>query len=135
MLSLFPQLLFLSALSATLLRVVAGAYLLFLAYRIFVTRRESSTVTRPIIGNPPSWILLIAAGITAIIAVLLITGFWTQAAAIVGTLISLKLLVLPRRFLFPIASDFPRSTAVLLLVICISLIVTGAGAFAFDLPL
>lgn len=135
MLSLFPQLLFLSALSATLLRVVAGAYMLFLAYRIAATRREYSTITHPIIGNQPSWIFLIAAGLTAAVATLLTIGLWTQAAAIVGVLISFKLFVLPRRLLSPIASDFPRSTALLLFVICLSLVVTGAGAFALDFPL
>lgn len=135
MLSLFPQLLFLSALAPTLLRVAAGVYLLLLAYRTASARERFASLQYPIIGNPPTWLITCAAILLAGISISLVVGFWTQAAALLGALSALKLLILPQRMLSPIATYTQRSTMMLLLALCLSLVITGAGAFAFDLPL
>lgn len=135
MLSVFPQLLFLSGIGVTLLRIAVGMYFLYLAYLVAIKRDEFSRISYPVVGLMPPWAMLIASFISAMLAGMLIVGFWTQVVALFGILMTLKLLILPRRLLAPITASFPRSTAFLLLVLCVSLVVMGAGAFAFDLPL
>lgn len=135
MLSVFPQLLFLSGIGVTLLRITVGVYFLYLAYLVATRRDEFSRISYPVVGLMPSWAMLIASLVSAVLAGMLIAGIWTQVVALFGILMTLKLLVLPRRLLAPITASFPRSTAFLLLVLCVSLVVLGAGAFAFDLPL
>ncbi len=135
MLSVFPQLLFLSGIGVTLLRIAVGVYFLYLAYLVAIKRDEFSRISYPVVGLMPSWAMLIVSFISAVLAGMLIVGFWTQVVALFGILMTLKLLILPRRLLAPITASFPRSTAFLLLVVCVSLVVLGAGAFAFDLPL
>jgi hypothetical protein len=67
--------------------------------------------------------------VEAIVAAGLLVGAWTQAFALVaGVLVSVGLL-------YPKVAISNRTAALLALVMCLSLIVTGAGALAFDLPL
>ena len=67
------------------------------------------------------------------IAAFLVIGLYTQAAAIVGAIAALKDLLLQKRYpgYFPLT----YSAATLLLAICLSLALSGPGAFSFDLPL
>jgi uncharacterized membrane protein YphA (DoxX/SURF4 family) len=132
MLSLFPQILFLSPLGTTLLRIVAGGIFLLYAWTHAANREELGRIRFFIIGNGV-WIPLLAALVEFLAGIALVCGIYTQGAAIVGALLALKSLVWRRRYptfftLSPIAS-------MLLFAICLSLIVSGAGAFAFDLPL
>lgn len=114
MLSLFPQILFLAPLSATLIRIALAIIFGYAAWRHF-SRPE--TTSR-------------AFGVFEIVlASALFVGFWTQAAAILS-----GLLIVANMF-----SGHPKlyvkTTLLLALVMCISLLVTGAGAFALDMPL
>ncbi len=113
MLSTLPELLFLAPFSALLIRVA-----LALTFT-FATLRHTRGSERVL------WLALIeiAAAIT------LALGVRTQIAAIAGAAIICVWLISPR--MRPLA----HSTALLALVLSLSLIVTGAGAFAFDLPL
>ena len=114
MLSLFPELLFLAPFSAFLIRIAAGFALGIIASKhVFVP----TTVARGI------------GVIEGVTAVLLVAGAYTQAAAIVGFILLLIALFVPTY------RTLPRSTLLLLMLLCLSLIVTGAGPFAFDLPL
>ncbi len=112
MLSLFPQLLFLSPLSATFIRVVLAIVLFTLARKHF-----STTTTLVYLGV-----------IEVTLAILLVLGAWTQALAI-GAIIILIIVFFSR------PRALPASTLALSFVLALSLIVTGAGAWAFDWPL
>lgn len=114
MLSLFPELLFLAPFAAFVIRVVAGITLGLLAYRhVFVPKND----------------LRVLGIFEGVIAVLLVAGAYTQAAALVGAIALAITLIIPSY------RALPRSTLTLLLVMCLSLVITGAGPFAFDLPL
>lgn len=132
MLSLFPQLLFLAPFSATILRVSAGVAFLLVAWIHMRKRDELSRIDFFVIGHG-AWIPVFAALLEFAIATALIAGIYTQLAALLGALAALKSFVWKRRF----SESFPlsRPTSALLFVICLSLVFTGAGAFAFDLPL
>ena len=114
MLSLLPQILFLGAFAATLIRLT-----LSVMFAIQAWRNASK------IGIAPRAFALIEAGIAAA----LFAGAWTQAAAIVAV-VALAISLLAPQF-----RAWPRSTVAMMLIMSITLIVTGAGAFAFDLPL
>lgn len=114
MLSLFPQILFLAPFSAFLIRVALALLLAYAAWK----HSSSDEVPLRLVG-----ILEIAAAGT------LLAGAWVQGvalAAFVGTAIG---------FVFPRLRIYPVSTTLLSLVMLLSLVVTGAGVFAFDLPL
>ena len=114
MLSLFPELLFLAPLAAFVIRVAAGLMIARIAYRHVFT---------------PTTAMRILGIVEGVVAILLIAGAYTQPAALVAALIIAITLFLPTY------RTLPRSTLALLLVMTLSLLVTGAGPFAFDLPL
>jgi len=132
MLSLFPQILFLAPFSATLLRISAGLVFLYLAYFHISNRRKAAEELSALIGGA-SVVIYIYSLIELALALALILGAWTQAAGLVGFVIAVKMLLI-RRSLKELRPLGALSYA-LLAVICLSLVVTGAGIFAFDLPL
>lgn len=132
MLSLFPQLLFLTPLSATMLRVAAGIVFCTMAWYHYSRRNDLGSVRFFIIGSGV-WIPLFAAVVEICVATMLIAGVYAQATAVAAALLALKGIVWKGRYpqFFPLS----RTAYSLLLAICFSLIITGAGVFAFDLPL
>lgn len=132
MLSLFPQILFLAPFAATLLRITAGLVFLYLAYFHIGNRRAAAHELSALIGGA-SVIIYIYALIELALAAALLLGAYTQLAALVGFVISIKVLLIRKslRELKP----FSQVSYALLAVICLSVVVTGAGIFAFDLPL
>jgi len=114
MLSLFPQILFLAPFAPTLIRIALAILLAYAAWK-HITRQD--TVAR-------------ALGVLEIVAAgALFVGAWTQGvalASLVGILCG---------YLFPRMRIYPMSTMLLGLVLSLSLVVTGAGIFAVDLPL
>lgn len=133
MLSYFPQILFLAPLGITLLRVMLAIYLIYIAWYMIKHQSALSEVQVPIIGHMHSWMLMVSATALGIISALLIVGAWTQIVAILALVVVVKHLFWYKRF--SEALPFPRSTYILLACISLVLIVSGAGAFAFDLPL
>jgi uncharacterized membrane protein YphA (DoxX/SURF4 family) len=133
MLSLFPGLLFLAPLATTILRVAAGLAFIYIAYRMIVTREKICSVHVIIVGHVREWMVWVSAFVTLVIGILLCVGLWTQGAAVVGMLISLKHGLGVRGY----SSILPLSGTAyfLLFVICLSLLFSGAGAFSIDLPL
>lgn len=114
MLSLFPQLLFLTPLAPFLIRIALALLVAYAAWR-------------HLSGTDP---LLKALSIFEIaLAAALLSGAGTQAAALFGLIFTALGLAIPRIRAYPI------STTLLSLVMLATLVVTGAGAFAFDLPL
>lgn len=132
MLNPFPQLLFLSYFAPTLLRVVAGLVIAALAYHHFKNKETLSSVRFPVVGSG-AWIIWLSVVIEVLVAAGLLFGYGTQVAALLGALVALKSIVWSGRY--PHYFIFSRMAAFLLLGICLSLMVTGAGALAMDLPL
>ncbi len=132
MLSLFPGLLYLAPLATALIRIAAGLTLLHLSYE-FIRTREHIAHTKVMGIHVPQWLTLFGALVIFIAGVLLAIGLYTQAIAIVGMLVGLKHAVFARRYpgIMPISAGM----GLLLFIICLSLLFSGAGAFAFDLPL
>jgi len=132
MLNTFPNLLVLGFFAPTLLRVAVACLFFYAAYAAYKHRGAAAQMRFPLIGEA-SW----AGGFTtlmyAVIGLMLLFGAYTQIAALLAGIVSIKGLLFYKRFgpFFP----YSRSTYVLLLVICLSLLVSGAGAFAYDLPL
>ena len=134
MLNPFPEILFLGHLAPTLLRIAAALCLGYSAYCILKERRAVLQTELPVIGKPGVALVWIATSITMLTAFALFFGYGTQVAAIVGGAIALKYgLFLPKRIqhLVPLS----RGTYMLVFVICLSLLITGGGAFAMVLPL
>jgi hypothetical protein len=114
MLSLLPEILFLGAFSASLIRVVVAIMLAYNAWQ---------SIARP------GFLARMLAVVEIVIAAALFVGAWTQVVAIIACVVLVFLMIRPD------LRSWPRSTVALLLVMTITLIVTGPGAFAFDLPL
>jgi hypothetical protein len=133
MLNPFPQLLVFGFFAPTLLRVAVAITQWYIAYALFQNKKEIIATTLPIVGKPGEWMCWLAVLITGLIGVALFFGWETQWAAILGVVIALKHGIGARRYhaIVPLS----RSTYVLLGIICLSLLVTGAGALAIDLPL
>lgn len=114
MLSLFPELLFLSPFAPLVIRAALGAFLLAEGW--------SQTARHDVYARIVGWCEIL-------IAAALLAGAWTQAVALLAALALALSLALPR------LRAFPKSTIALALAMALTLVVTGPGAFAFDLPL
>lgn len=119
MLSLFPTLLAFGLLGPFLLRVLLGIILIFWSQRR-IRNRES--------GGKLAFAIL-----EGIVGVLLVIGLFTQLAALIAAVVFIiKLIPKVRNKAFLSAGI---NYYFILLVISLSLLVLGPGAFAFDLPL
>lgn len=132
MLSVFPQILFLAPLSATLLRIAAALTFAYVIWKQAEHREDLARTRFPIVGSG-MWIVWLSMFIEGGIALALFVGIYTQVAALLGAIAAAKY-VLWKKYA-PAAVPLTRGTSLLLLVVTLSLLVTGAGAFAFDLPL
>lgn len=114
MLSLFPQLLFLSPFAAFLIRLALAVVFGYSAY----ARIPHGATLLKVFGV-----------IDALIALALFLGFSTQLAALAGLICTIAWLARADW------NPYPKSTTALAAVMCLSLLLLGAGPFAFDLPL
>lgn len=132
MLSLFPSLLFLTPLSPLLIRVAVGLSFLYLGYHHYQNRTAAAS-EHPFAGSIGPIILFAQIIVEFVIAASLIAGVFAQLGALIGFLVCVKLLILKPRG----RSLVPFSTLALLLlaVMNLSVLITGAGLYAFDLPL
>jgi uncharacterized membrane protein YphA (DoxX/SURF4 family) len=119
MLNPFP-IQFLAPLTYFLLRVVLGFLIIRLGNRLL--RRTPRTAASSVI-----------AGIEIVIGSMFILGVYTQIAAFITILLTIPVLARPHSPLRVFQTN--RSTTLLMCVIALSLFITGAGAFAFDLPI
>lgn len=131
MLNPFPGLLLYSFFAPTLLRVAVALILVWVAYRQWRSRAELARARFFGLGGP--WAVWLIVAVELVAAAGLFFGYYTQWAAILGALIALKFAVWDHRYphFFPLS----RIGALLLLVVCLSLLLSGAGGFAYDLPL
>lgn len=134
MLNPFPDLLTYSLLAPFILRVVAGFIFINLGVLAFKNEKERWLVSLSTLKIPdPKLTLKILGGIEIIAGIMLILGFYTQIAALLLALLTFAEVyveykdptILKRNFVFYI----------MILSILLSLLLSGAGAFAIDLPL
>jgi uncharacterized membrane protein YphA (DoxX/SURF4 family) len=127
----FPALLDYRIFAPVLLRVAAGAVFIYLAYVHYQHREQVSSMNFPVIGRA-SWVGWFAVIVEAVIGIALAFGYYTQIASIVGVIAALKHVIWRNKY--PSFFVLPRTTSLLLIAILLSLLVTGAGLFAFDIP-
>lgn len=132
MLNVFP-IQFLAPLAYTLLRICVGAILLRLGF-IHIKNRSAlhNAFSFPYLGHGSAFAFIFGVG-EILIGSMFILGFFTQIAGIFCLIMSIKILIMRSRLSHPL---IPQPLFYILLsVVSISLIITGAGIFAFDLPI
>lgn len=132
MLNPFPNLLIFGFFAPTLLRVFVALVFLASAWMLYQRRDELSRTPFILIGSG-AWIVWVAMAFNAAVGGMLLLGYYTQIGALFGALLGLKGLVWAKqygRFFVLCRVDY-----LFVLVICLSLLLSGAGALAFDLPL
>ena len=134
MLSVFPNLLDYSQLAPFILRVVVGVIFLELGYLKLGTEKSAWNMFFQTIHFKPSHVFVTLLAVVEIISgVFLVVGYLTQVAALVMAVILFAEGYVELRDGALLKRDIVFYA--LLLAICLSLLLTGAGAFAFDLPL
>lgn len=132
MLSIFP-IHFLALIAYALLRLCVGFIFLHLAKRHFSERTSLGAVFSMRLlpfGTFFVWYLIF---FEFVIGILFILGLFTQIAALLAMALSLKFIVMHARLTH---STIPsRMFYTLLFFTSLSLCITGAGIFAFDLPI
>ena|SRR3989344_6249330 len=134
MLNPFPELLMYSTLGPFALRVVLGLIFLDLGTLKFKSERERWLASFNTLGLRPADLLLSLYAMVEIVgALFLLAGLWTQVAALVFAIFSGTELYIEWRA----REILKRDTVFYLLIfsISISLLLTGAGAYAIDIPL
>ncbi len=135
MLNTFPHLLVYSFAAPTIIRIVAGLAFVWFGYDKLTKGKEAKRVFFESINLKPGIFFVWFFGLLEIIAGgLLVLGYATQIASIITTLISLGAFLIKQ---FKPASGLHESKLcyLLLFAISLSLLLTGAGAYAFDIPL
>lgn len=134
MLNTFPELLNFSFFAPTILRITAGLILIYFGWLKLSKNKESEIKFFEIIKLKPTvfWLWFIAL-VEIIIGILITIGFLTQISAIIASIIMLASIIIKlwKPFYLPNTVDF----YILFFIVFISLIFTGAGGLAFDLPL
>ncbi len=134
MLNPFPELLNYALLAPFFLRVVLGLIFVDLGLLKFRAEKERWLATFNTLNlHPADFLLPLYAGLQIAGGLLLIMGLWTQIAALAFVIFTgIELYtewsakeILKRDIVFYL----------LLFIISVSLLITGAGAYAIDLPL
>lgn len=126
MLNTFPELLTYSFFAPTLLRVVVAIALFHLAYHGWQRRTEIAEARSKSFST-------ISIVFNLLVGCALFFGYYTQIAALLAIASFLVGAWANRRY--PHIVILPTSTIKLLAVMCASILLTGAGALAMDLPL
>ena len=132
MLSIFPELLSYGLLGPFVMRVALGVF--FIVTGIAHSRqKELFKTTWPTWSKP--WIY-VGGLVEVLLGLLFIIGLYTQVAALIGAVYALKVLFFKAQGL-RFATWAPHNVwlYIFILAASLSLLVLGAGLFAFDLPL
>jgi len=134
MLNVFPYLLSLQLLAPFVLRVAVGLIFLGLGWLEVAKQRQERAAFFDNLGLRPGIIFVWFIGILELVAGgFLVVGFLTQAAALFAVLVSAAVLALKKKHPAVIRNSY--GFLILVLLISISLLFSGAGFWAFDLPL
>lgn len=132
MLNFFPTQ-FLALFAYTILRVAVGVVLVYLGlshakHRAELAPRFSFSLFP--YGTFFAWYL---AAVEIVVGTLFVLGLFTQVAAILSALLALKFIVMHTKFSGTYVPG--KLFYTLLLAASLSLFITGAGFFAFDVPI
>ncbi len=127
----FPHLLSLSFFVPIIFRIACAVMFVALARHHIRERQSIIELLSPLIGKHCGWVIQTLVALEVIVAVTLFIGWYTQIFAIAASILALKLAIVRPTSLSP----FGRTNSLLILVMAISLIITGAGGIAFDIPL
>jgi uncharacterized membrane protein YphA (DoxX/SURF4 family) len=134
MLNPFPELLYYSMLAPFILRVVAGFIFIDLGILAFKTERTRWIVSLTAIRIPnPKLAVKILGLVQLVCGFMFIIGYYTQIAGII-----LAILTFAEAFIeYKEPAMLKRNIVfyIMLFAITLSLVFSGAGSFAFDLPL
>jgi uncharacterized membrane protein YphA (DoxX/SURF4 family) len=129
----FPHLLDYSVFAPTIIRIALACLFATTAVRFFRMRRQLAHAPLPLIGTPGSTIVWLFIVVCGAVAVALFLGYYTQVAALIAAIGMLKHALIAKRY--PMFSPYSRATCLLAFVMCLSLLLTGAGTLAFDVRL
>ena len=132
MLNPFP-ILFLTPFAYLLMRFCLGTLFIYLALTHWHYRQELKSVLRLSWFPFGTFVTHAFVIVEFSVAIFLLFGFNTQYAALIIMAMSLKLIILKSWFLHPSLPS--RMSYALIFVMALSLFITGAGAFAVDLPI
>lgn len=134
MLNPFPELLMYSSFGPFILRVILGLILIDLGILKFRGEKEGWLASFETLGlRPADFFLPFYALLQITGGVFLLIGFWTQVAALAFAIFSGVELYIEWQ-----AGEILKRDMVfylLIFIISLSLLVTGAGAYAIDIPL
>lgn len=134
MLNPFPDLLTYSLLAPFILRTLLGLIFINLGVLAFKNEKERWVVSLSTLNVPNPRVAVKAFGVIEIISgISLVLGFYTQIAALVLALLTFAEAYVEYKDPAILKRNFVFYT--MLLIISISLLLSGAGAFAIDLPL
>ncbi len=134
MLNTFPTLLAFGLLAPFILRICIGLIMLDFGYSKISKLKSDKTVMFESLGMKPGIYYVYIFGLVEIVAGLaLIAGFFTQIASLITFIICLLAILVKRRNSENVKSSY--TTLILSMMIALSLIFSGAGFLAFDLPL
>jgi len=134
MLNIFPNILFLGILAPTLLRLLVGGIFIEFGYSKLTKDKNHKIETFEKSGLKPGKFFVWFFGLLEIIIGLgLVFGIYTQCLALIGALVMLGAIYLKKQN--PEGCVNTKMYFFILFVILISLILTGAGALAFDIGL
>ena len=133
MLNIFPTM-FLSLFANALLRLVLGGIFIYLGYRHLIRDHAAlQSVVRRYWPRVAPFAVRYLGLVEMALGGMFFVGAYTQVAAIAAIVLSVKMLILKKHFAHP---SIPQPLFyVLVLGVSLSLFITGAGVFAFDLPL
>jgi uncharacterized membrane protein YphA (DoxX/SURF4 family) len=134
MLNPFPELLDFGILAPALIRVAVAVFFISFGWSKLTKEREHKATFFESIGLRPAGVYVTLLGLFQIIAgVCLIVGVFTQVIAMLCSVIALVSYIIKKRH--PEMLFTPSSVYALLFIMSLSLIFSGAGGLAVDLPL
>ena len=137
MLTTFPTLLMYSFYVPTALRVMLAVFFAWMAISHFTHKKavgdEIDNKVRWVSHEMAVWLVGLVILFELAIALFLFVGAFTQIAAILAALAFAKMAWLRKSM--PHYAPLPSSTFIVLAIVALSVLITGAGGFAFDLPL
>ena len=130
----FPSFLLYAFYAPFLLRLVVALVFIEFGYAKLTKERKSKAEFFQKIGLKPGTTFVIVFALIELVAgAMLLVGFYTQIAALVAGIILLASMLIKTKHSTHFAST--SGYYFILLVICVSLLMTGAGAYAIDTPL
>lgn len=134
MLNPFPELFVFEVLAPTLIRVAVAVFFISFGWNKLTREREHKATFFESIGLKPAGVYVTLLGILQIVAgVCLVVGIFTQIFAVICATIMLVSYIIKKRH--PEMLFTTSSVYALLFIMSLSLVFSGAGLIAIDLPL